>query len=785
MALVQMFPGQGAQQTGMGAALFDRYPDIVREADNVLGYSIRDLCLNGPQDHLARTEFTQPALYTVGALSYLKQFEESGRKPDFLMGHSLGEYVALFAANVFDFATGLKLVKRRGELMSRASGGGMLVVIGLKASAIEEIISESPAFSEIDIANLNAPQQVVIAGPQAALEKVGPALRQRGASLLVPLNVSAAFHSRYMKEAAEEFWTFLRDFKFAATATTVIANYSAQPYGGNIADALCEQIHSPVRWLESVHYVLARGASEFQELGPGNVLTKITNQIKAIPLHELPQYFPVRIPAATVLKNMPDTPAKEIPVSAGKAASRRPIAPEQLGDSSFMKEHGVRMAYVAGSMYKGIASKEMVVRMGKSRLLSFLGTGGMTMQQVHDDILYIKSKLDRGEPFGLNLLHNMFKPQQEEDLVDLFLRHGIRHIEASSYTALTSAVVRYRVMGIKSENGCVVVPNKIMAKVSRPEIAEHFLSPPPRQIIDKLLAEGRITREEALLSAKIPMAEDICAEGDSGGHTDCRVSYTLIPALQRLERELRERFGYSKKIRIGSGGGLGTPQAIAAAFTLGADFVLTGSINQCTPEAGTSDLVKDMLAQCNVQDTQMAPAGDMFEIGAKIQVLKRGTLFPARANKLYELYRNHGSWEQIDEKTRHQIENTFFGRPYADVWEETRDYYRRHLSEDAARLERDGKARMASVFRWYFVHTSRLARDGKNEHKANFQIHTGLAIGAFNQWAKGTRYEDWRNRHVNEIAEELMAEAGRHLSEHFQRIFPTASHVHYLEAEHV
>jgi trans-AT polyketide synthase/acyltransferase/oxidoreductase domain-containing protein len=464
---------------------------------------------------------------------------------------------------------------------------------------------------------------------------------------------------------------------------------------------------------------------------------------------------------------------------------RRQIAPEQLGDTSFLRDHGVRMAYVAGSMYKGIASKELVVRMGKSRLLSFLGTGGMTVQQVHDDILDIKSKLGSGEPFGVNLLHNMFKPQHEEDLVDLYLRHAVRHIEASSYTTLTSAVVRYRVTGIRSENGRLVIPNKIMAKVSRPEIAEHFLSPAPRHIVDKLLAEGRITRGEAELSARIPMADDICAEGDSGGHTDRRVAYTLVPAFQRLERELRQRFGYANKVRIGSAGGLGTPQAIAAAFTLGADFVMTGSINQCSPQAGTSDLVKDMLAQCNVQDTDMAPAGDMFEIGAKIQVLKRGTLFPARANKLYELYRNHGSWEEIDEKVRQQIEHTCFARPYAEVWAETRDYYRKHLADELARLERDPRARMAAVFRWYFVHTGRLARDGRSEDKANFQIHTGPAVGAFNQWAKGTRFEDWRNRNVDEIATELMAQTGAQLFELFQRFVPATDPIDQQEAEHV
>ncbi len=164
------------------------------------------------------------------------------------------------------------------------------------------------------------------------------------------------------------------------------------------------------------------------------------------------------------------------------------------------------------------------------------------------------------------------------------------------------------------------------------------------------------------------MADDICVEADSGGHTDRGVAATLLPAIQRQRDAAMAAHAYRKSIRVGCAGGIGTPEAAAAAFVLGADFILTGSINQCTVEAGTSDLVKDLLQEMQVQDTDYAPAGDMFEIGARVQVLKRGLFFPVRANKLYELYRSVDSIEQIDPGTARMIQEKYFQRSLAEVY---------------------------------------------------------------------------------------------------------------------
>jgi trans-AT polyketide synthase/acyltransferase/oxidoreductase domain-containing protein len=265
----------------MGAGLFELFPAEVEQADQVLGYSIRQLCLEDPRQELDQTKFTQPALYVVNALSLLKKIQDTGLRPNFVAGHSLGEYNALLAADVFNFVTGLKLVKQRGLLMSRASGGAMAAVLGLTIPALQSVLA-APEFSGIDIANLNSPAQVVISGPTDQINAVKAALEAAGARLVIPLKVSAAFHSRYMKHAADEFRRYLDAFSFSAPRIPVIANVSAAPYDpSSIKDNLARQISSSVRWTDSVNYLLRQPEPQFEEIGPGAVLTGLIRQIKA------------------------------------------------------------------------------------------------------------------------------------------------------------------------------------------------------------------------------------------------------------------------------------------------------------------------------------------------------------------------------------------------------------------------------------------------------------------------------------------------------------------------
>jgi len=263
----------------MGAGLFERYPDLVAEADAVLGYSIEELCLVDPEQKLKRTDYTQPALYVVDSLSYLAKVEDEKIRPDFVIGHSLGEYVALYAAGAFDFTVGLKLVQKRGALMNAATGGGMAAVLGMTGEAVASALTELGAGS-IDVANFNTPGQTVISGPRADIEAFAPQLKEKGARRVVILPVSGAFHSRYMKPAAKEFEAFLAGFSFNPLTIPCIANCNAHPYtDDSIGSNLVRQIYSSVKWVETVKSLRVQGVDTFIEIGPGTVLSGLSRQI--------------------------------------------------------------------------------------------------------------------------------------------------------------------------------------------------------------------------------------------------------------------------------------------------------------------------------------------------------------------------------------------------------------------------------------------------------------------------------------------------------------------------
>lgn len=277
--LTYVFPGQGSQVKGMGANLFEDFKTLTSIADDILSYSIKELCVDDPDNLLSRTQYTQPALYVVSALSYLKHYETTSRKSDYLAGHSLGEYNALFAAGVFDFATGLKLVQKRGELMSQASNGSMAAVVGLPVNDIRQILKEN-GFDNIDIANLNSSVQTVISGDSTEIKTAAAAFEKYKAGYF-PLRVSAAFHSRFMRSASEQFKVFLEDFGFKPAVIPVVSNVYAEPYVlGQEKECLYQQITHSVRWTEIVEYLLDKDEMTFQELGPGQVLTKLIEAIE-------------------------------------------------------------------------------------------------------------------------------------------------------------------------------------------------------------------------------------------------------------------------------------------------------------------------------------------------------------------------------------------------------------------------------------------------------------------------------------------------------------------------
>lgn len=778
--LIFVFPGQGSQKKGMGESLFDEFEKITAKADEILGYSIKKLCLEDPGQKLRQTEYTQPSIYVVSALSYLKRIEEIGKKPDYVAGHSVGEYAALFASGAFDFETGLKLVKKRGELMNQVTGGGMAAVIGFSEEKVEDVLKAND-FNNIDIANYNSPSQIVIAGTKVDIDRAKPVFEAAGVRLYIPLNVSGAFHSRYMSSLKEEFKDYLEKVKFSELTIPVISNIHARPYKQEqIKDNLLEQITHPVKWTESIRYLMGRGEMEYEEVGPGKVLTALikTIQKETDPIVpddieeeqtqelEQRQAEKIEVEEATHTNVQEEKSKKPETIQAEESAVTRLIKAESLGDADFKRDYGIKYAYAAGSMSNGISSKELVIKMSNAGLIGYFGTGGLEIDKIEENIKYIQSNLKDGLPYGMNLLYIPADSQIEDNTVDLFLKYNVINIEASGYINITPSLVRYRLNGLKrNTQGFVSAKNRIMGKISRPEVAQLFLSPAPERIVKKLLEENRITQEEADLSTKVPMADDLCVEADSGGHTDQGVTNTLIPTIIRLRDELVKRYGYIKKVRVGAAGGIGTPEAAAAAFILGADFIVTGSINQCTVEAGTSNVVKDLLQQMNIQDTDYAPAADMFEMGAKVQVLKKGLFFPARANKLYALYQQYNSLDEIDEATKKRVQERFFKLSFEEIYNEVKLNY---PSQEIIKAEQFPKHKMMLVFKWYLLYSIQMALKGNEEYKMDYQIFCGPALGAFNQWVKSTELENWKNRHVDEIAEKIMIETAELLNERFK-----------------
>ena len=281
MSLICLFPGQGSQAKGMGAELFDRYPDWTADADRVLGYSIRELCVEDPRGELGLTQFTQPALYVVNALTYRAKREDGMTVPAFVAGHSLGEYDALLAAGCFDFATGLQMVKERGRMMGLVSGGGMAAVIGMEPAKIQEVLAGSEAGRRVDVANFNTFDQTVIAGPKADLETVKADFEAAGVRAYIPLNVSAPFHSRYMREPQTTFDVFLGGFTFGAPQIPVISNVTGKRYESDkVRETLSAQIGNSVQWLESMLHLMQQPEPEFVECGPGTVLAKMLVAIR-------------------------------------------------------------------------------------------------------------------------------------------------------------------------------------------------------------------------------------------------------------------------------------------------------------------------------------------------------------------------------------------------------------------------------------------------------------------------------------------------------------------------
>jgi trans-AT polyketide synthase, acyltransferase and oxidoreductase domains len=432
---------------------------------------------------------------------------------------------------------------------------------------------------------------------------------------------------------------------------------------------------------------------------------------------------------------------------------------ENLGDAGFKSTYSVRAAYYAGSMANGIASENLVIALGKAGLLGSFGAGGCVPARVEAAIVKIKEALPNG-PYAFNLLNSPNEPALEQRAMDLYIRHNIQVIEASAYLDITLALAYYRASGLSlAPDGRIEISHRIIAKISRKEVARRFLSPAPEDLLSRLAAEGKITPQQAILARQIPMADDITVEADSGGHTDNRPLVGLLPTMIALRDELQAKFQYTIPVRIGAAGGISTPHATLAAFMMGAAYVVTGSVNQACVEAGASEHTRNLLAQADMADVSMAPSSDMFEMGVRVQVLKRGTMFAPRASKLYELYSRYNSWEEIPTPERQKLETTVLKRKYEDIWSDTVKFFTERDPRQIERAANDLHQQMALVFRWYLGLSSRWSNAGEKGREMDYQIWCGPAMGTFNDWVRGTYLEQVSNRHVVDVAQQILTGA--------------------------
>lgn len=277
MSYAVLFPGQGSQFVGMGADLFPAYPDLLGdEAESVLGWSLQDLCLNGPEDRLTRTEHAQPALYALSYALWLSFRRAMSTGPAGAAGHSLGEYTALAASEVIDFPSGLSLVANRGRAMAAAADiepSGMAALLGADVdTAVTVVAARQEIGGKLQIANINAPGQIVVAGGIEDIEWLSAAGKDLGVRRSIPLKVAGAFHSSFMQPAADELRSVVAEVDFVDGTFPVWSNVTASPHSaGEIEDLLVEQVTSPVRFSDTLIAMAGAGITTFVHVGPGDV----------------------------------------------------------------------------------------------------------------------------------------------------------------------------------------------------------------------------------------------------------------------------------------------------------------------------------------------------------------------------------------------------------------------------------------------------------------------------------------------------------------------------------
>lgn len=715
-----LFPGQGAQFVGMGKELFNKFPEIVYKADEILNYSIKELCLKDEKNQLNQTEYTQVALYVVNCLYYLNEVQENKRKPDVIIGNSLGEYNALYAAGCISFEDGLRLVQERGRLMGQSKNGTMAAIIGLESEKIERILDYKKISGRVQISNYNTKMQNVIAGDQRTIDDILPFLLEKGAKKAVKLNVSGAFHSKYMEEAERKFEPYLRKVSFKAPSCVVFSNYTGDVYvKGDIFAPLLHQISNPVRLRKSILNAIKMGVTEYIELGPRRTMTKMFKEVE--------NEYDMR---------------KE----------------NSLGNSQFKNEYEVDYSYIVSGLRKGITSVEMIKKLRENNILGFIGIDGLKEDEIIEIIEEAKQKIPN-KYIGVHITNDLYNVERTNKIIDYLIAQHISNVEISGFSKPNAALIKYRLKGISIGNDNTLTSiNKILVHVNSVKNAEEFMVPIPTEILNELVLEGEISEKIASKIKNIPLCDDICIDNDKNG-------FEMLNYLK--EENNSKNNDFLKKVRIGIGGRIGCPLAVAISFFSGADFILTTSINQCTIEARTSNYVKELLQNTTENDFSNAPIDELFEFGTRFSVLKKGSLYHIRALKLYEIYCQYSSFEEIPD----EVKRTIFVKYFKTTYEEVFDMSTKELSdEEKQKIEEQPKEKMVLMFKKMLEKCYNDACIGNIENQANYLVLASSDMSDLNYFLKETEYAFWNKRSAVTIAKMLMDEGERMLQEKAEKI---------------
>ena len=710
MARAWLFPGQGSQRRGMGAELFDFYPDLVSAADDILGYSVREACESGGR--LSDTSYVQPLMFVVNAL-YLRRALGQSPPPDYLAGHSLGEISALYAAGCMDFATGLDLVRRRGALMAACPPGAMMAVLGVPVERVEELIA-SRGLTAIDIANHNLPDQIVVAGPQAQISQLADVIDELPVGRTTKLNVSVAAHSRHMRPAVAEFTDVLGRIHFAAPRTPVFSAVTGELHEAPaVARRLGEQLTGQVRWWQVMVALSRAGVDHVLEVGPGEVLARMWQRAGD------------RLPGPDRLTRTPTPAPRPAPVLA--ADDHHWVS--ALGAPQVASAYRLRLPYLVDALPDGVSGPAMLQRLAGAGLFGFLGTFGVPEAQVAADVGDLGTEDIRGR-WGIELPAERLDHGRTRAIVSLAMDAGVSHAVTAGWAGVSPQIVRWRFAGLSSGGE----PRRLLVRVTGSRQAEAFLRPAPAELIAQLIRSGQLDPAEASLARRLPVATEIFVQPEPGGG----MSVSLLMSVLRATRDAGQRGPVGV-------GGIGTPDEVASAVLLGADFLVTGAINACTPQARTSEAAKDLLATVTMADTVLAPSAELFRLGGRAHMVRKATLFPARAAHLHDLQLAGTAPADLSAATRQMLESDYFGEPL--------DRVMRSGSGPNA------EPRMTDVLARYFDLGTQAALAGRTEQRLNWHIPCGPEMGAFNLAIGDLGLADWRARDVDVVAERL-TEAG-------------------------